>query len=225
MLEQSAALARIGLINLSWGIWMVLRWLSVIGAVLMIRRGNSTYAWVIQAREVIWNLVWAGSLCVWDNSRRGAGRAVSTWNLTDAWEFLGKFLVWMLHAILHAATLILSIGQCLCVVWLGTRKVCGLILLLFLTPNKSAVGNDTRVVILFGFFVQTLRSVSLGNLCKRLIMIVAFEELLDAGPLELCLMLHHLLRVCILPFTIRVLCIEVIFGLRWDERSAHPFLN
>lgn len=53
-------------------------------------------------------------------------------------------------------------------------------ILLLLTPDKGAVSHGIRVVTLFRLFVQTLWSVSLGNLCKRLIMIIAFEELLNA---------------------------------------------
>jgi hypothetical protein len=37
--------------------------------------------------------------------------------------------------------------------------------------------------------------------------------------------LQHLLRVCVLPFTVCVFCIKVIFGKRWYEWSAHPFFN
>ena len=38
-------------------------------------------------------------------------------------------------------------------------------------------------------------------------------------------MLEHLLRVCILPFTIRVLGIEVIFRSRWQKGRLHALLT
>jgi hypothetical protein len=60
---------------------------------------------------------------------------------------------------------------------------------------------------------------------KGLIMVIAFEELLNARSLELRLMLHHLLRVSILPLAVSVLGIKVIFGLRGYERSGHTLLD
>jgi len=47
MLDQPAALSKIRMVNLCWSIRGVLRRLSVISAVLMIRRGGSAYARVM----------------------------------------------------------------------------------------------------------------------------------------------------------------------------------
>jgi len=54
--------------------------------------------------------------------------------------------------------------------------------------------------------------------------IVALEKLLNAGPFELRNRLLHRICVCILPFRVCVLGIEVIFTLRRDERRRLLFL-
>ena len=55
-------------------------------------------------------------------------------------------------------------------------------------------------------------------------MVVAFEELLDARSLQLCLVLQHLFRVRILPLTVRVFLIEVIFMLGWHKGRTYTLL-
>ena len=56
-------------------------------------------------------------------------------------------------------------------------------------------------------------------------MIVALEELLNAGPLKFRFVLLHLLGVGILPLTVRVLGIEVILRSLWDEGSLQALLR
>jgi hypothetical protein len=55
-------------------------------------------------------------------------------------------------------------------------------------------------------------------------MIVTLKELLDARSLQFCLMLDHSFRVGILPVTISVLRVEVIFMSRRDEWRLHALL-
>ena len=55
-------------------------------------------------------------------------------------------------------------------------------------------------------------------------MVVSLKELLDARPLQFGLVLDHGLRIGILPLTIRVFGVEVIFVARGHERRLHPLL-
>ena len=50
-------------------------------------------------------------------------------------------------------------------------------------------------------------------------MVVSLKKLLNAGSLQLCDMLKHLLRVCIFPLAIRVFCIEIVLRYWWDKWS------
>ena len=87
---------------------------------------------------------------------------------------------------------------------------------LILPSNKCAVSQG-RFIASLRLLVKILRSISLLNLCHGLVMIVTLKKLLDARPLQLGNVLQHLLRVCIFPFTVRVLGIEVIFGFGRDK--------
>jgi len=55
--------------------------------------------------------------------------------------------------------------------------------------------------------------------------IVALEQLLDAGSLELGLVLEHLLGVGIFPLTVSVLLVEVVFVFWRYEGRPHALLT
>ena len=73
--------------------------------------------------------------------------------------------------------------------------------------------------------MQALRAVSFLPLRDSLIMVVAFEQLLNAGPLKLSLVLPHLLRIGILPLAVGILGIEVVLLRRWHEWRWHTLLS
>ena len=62
----------------------------------------------------------------------------------------------------------------------------------FLPSDEGAMRNR-RIIALLWLFVQALRSISLGDHGKRLIVVVTLKKLLDAWSLQFCLVLQHLL--------------------------------
>ena len=83
------------------------------------------------------------------------------------------------------------LGQSLAVVGLGPGLARAL---LVLPSHERAVIHHGLVASLdLLFLVEALRPVSLLHCGDLLVMVVALEELLDAGPLELGLVLQHLL--------------------------------
>ena len=72
---------------------------------------------------------------------------------------------------------------------------------------------------------QVVWSIALLHCGERLIMVVPFEELLDAWSLQLCLVLKHLFRVSVLPLAICVFLIEVVFMLWWHKGCTYAFFT
>jgi len=55
-------------------------------------------------------------------------------------------------------------------------------------------------------------------------MIISSKKFLNTWSLQLCLVLLHLLGICVFPFAVRVLGIKVIFSQRWDEGRRNLFV-
>ena len=73
--------------------------------------------------------------------------------------------------------------------------------------------------------VEALWPVALLDACHGQIMVVSLEKLLNAGPLELGLVLEHLLGVRVLPLAVRVLGIEVVFAGGRHKGCLHALLT
>ena len=154
---------------------------------------------------------------------RAVALSIAKRHLRQIGELLLDSLVWIVHAgrslplhvlarALSNAPLLLSrVGECRTVVRLATR-LCRALLVL-----STDEGIDVSCVLLLGchlrLLVEALWPVALLDACHGQIMVVSLEKLLNAGPLELGLVLEHLLGVRVLPPAVRVLGIEVVFFL------------
>ena len=161
--------------------------------------------------------------------------SIAEWHLREVGELLLDSLVWIVHARgslpLHVLALALSnaplllncVGECRAVVRLATR-LCRALLVL---PTDE--GIDMSCVLLLGchlrLLVEALRPVALLDTCHSQIMVVSLEKFLNAGPLELGLVLEHLLGVRVLPLAVRVLGIEVVFGGGRHKGGLHALLT
>ena len=96
--------------------------------------------------------------------------------------------------------------------------------MLLLTSHEGTV-RDGRVVELLGLVVEALWALPLLDRLQSLIVVVTFEQFLNARSLQLGLVLDHLLRVGIFPLTVGVLGVEVVFCEGWHERCLHSLLH
>ena len=63
--------------------------------------------------------------------------------------------------------------------------------LLLLTTDKCTMRHLYRLICSLGLVIQALGAFSFLDLCKSLVVIVAFEKLLDTGSIELGLVRDH----------------------------------
>ena len=122
--------------------------------------------------------------------------------------------------IVMASLLGLCIGQCSAIVRLTTRLGSAH---LILPTDESAVSQGGFVAPLW-LLIEVLWSFSFTHLCHCLVMIIAFKKLLDAWSLQFSDVLKHLFRVGVLPLTVCVLGVEVIFSPGRDKRCRHLLL-
>ena len=157
--------------------------------------------------------------------RMGISATSAIRDLAYVWELLS----WIFHTVYILLYLTAfgspllwgSICECLAVVGLGSGLSSALLLL---TTDKCTVGHRC-IIALVRFIVEALWTLSFLDSLHSIIIIVSLEKLLDARSFKLGLILKHLFRVGILPFTVRVLGIEVVFLGRWGEWCSHTFLS
>ena len=202
-------------------IWGVVRCRAIVRAVLVSCWGSRTWARCMHqiargANLVGWcPLVRLGRCLAWYTTSV-VGRLANVRKVLLLLPRVIAVLLWLGEATLLRK----GNSSSTVVVWLLVTCLC--CALLICASDEGAMAHFLSLFEAF-VFTQALRTFELLSLSQCLIMVVTLEELLNARSLKFCLMLNHLLWVGILPLTVCVLSIEVVFIFGWPERSRNAF--